>query len=132
LPYKVHPWIERSCSPAVRNRWVPNPTRATFYESLDGRLAPIDDSDYACLKAGDIVKMSFKVLFIVLTEQWWIELEPVQFIRVESVVDGGSANEEQDSQEEATVDLPQVGEILVPVEGKRLTTNIRYHFLLTM
>ena len=84
VPYKVHPWVKSACVPN-NSTWIPNPYRVRFYDGVSGTLEELDDSSLHQLEPGDVVKITFKMVFTVGRQYWQPSIRPLQVTRVGQV-----------------------------------------------
>ncbi|TEB21625.1 hypothetical protein FA13DRAFT_1566588, partial [Coprinellus micaceus] len=62
--------------------WIPNPGRIQFFDGQDGTLDDLAKSKDPTLRAGDLVKLTFKIIFTIGREMWNMQFSPIQAIRV--------------------------------------------------
>lgn len=117
VPYDVHPWIADACFPNNDSQYIPNPNLVQFFDVRDDEIIELKESDDPILNPGDLVKMTFKIVFILGREQWNMSFIPIQVVRVGQVDTSKMAG--------SAVQVEDHGRIKLLKAGVRLSTTIR-------
>ncbi|KAF6743077.1 hypothetical protein DFP72DRAFT_1080947 [Ephemerocybe angulata] len=114
----VHPWIAETCA-LKPSSWIPNPNVVRFlHRDKDGLLVDIAESSSPTLVPGDVVTMTFKILFSTDGSQWYTLFTPIQIIRmgqIESSVLGVPEKDEYHGR----LELPKPGQKLEVYDSER-------------
>lgn len=113
VPYEVHPWIRDACIPHNPS-WIPNPGRVQFFDGQEGNMDDLLKSKDPILRAGDLIKLTFKIVFTIGREMWNMQFVPIQAIRVGQIDTSGGAYHIEDHK---PIILPKLGDRLTPIKG---------------
>ncbi|KAJ3549395.1 hypothetical protein NMY22_g894 [Coprinellus aureogranulatus] len=110
VDYPVHSWIAENCV-SKNPLWIPNPNVVQFYNLRDMVLHRMSESSEPELHAGDVVKMSSKLIVYSGRDTWNASFVPWQMIRVGKLdkVDIGPSIQMDDGRPRH---LPKAGEAI--------------------
>lgn len=116
--YDVHPWVKQACVPHNPS-WVPNPNLVrTMHCQKDNVLVDITKSSNPTLVPGDVVTMTFKVVFGNNGQYWHMSFAPIQIIRM-GQIEGTALGSAGNFEDHGRLNLPRVGQRLKAVAAKQ-------------
>lgn len=78
----LHHWISDALKGQTQQEFLANPDRPKFYNCVDGKPLRLEENNAGIYEPGDIVWMTFKMMYNIGTTYWSPELEPLEFMRV--------------------------------------------------
>lgn len=83
ISYNLHPWIAAATGP--KSGFFANPDKPKIFELCNDELRAIEECSPPYIKKGDLVWMSFSVVFIIGTDAWSTTCVPFEIVRVGTV-----------------------------------------------
>ncbi|KAF6745503.1 hypothetical protein DFP72DRAFT_1077468 [Ephemerocybe angulata] len=115
VPYDVHPWVSQATVPHNPS-WIPNPNLVrVMHKRRNDMLEPIEKSSNPKLDAGDVVSMTFKIVFSATGLFWNMSFTPIQVIRMGQI---------KNSEIEASGHAEDHAKLFLPKAGDRLRAFI--------
>lgn len=79
--YPLHAWVEEATR-GNRTSWSPSPERPQIFDCVNGKLRPMWKGDGPRLLRGNIVWMTFRIFFVLGSQNWWPDFVPIDIVRV--------------------------------------------------
>ena len=119
IPYDVHDWIANAIADQTEQRYIPNPDKPKLLEYHNNSFRVLQDTANPAFRKGDIIWMSFKVVFTVGTDSWTLEMVLVEYVRVGRLPDALLSQGDSSAFVSLTADVAQlaIGRPVFPLQG---------------